>query len=494
MAMQTRCCWPPESWCGYRRRNSRSVGSLTSVSVSRDAVTDLLRRSPISPVRLDHLDELGARSSSAGLRAAAGSCGTYEIVLPACRAELATADLPRMSCAGDAHGAGRDPRSALGVAEKRERDRRLARSRTRRRVRRPRRARPRSATSSTISWPPGCSSTRRPETSSAGHRAPPCRSTPGDRPGDALGDEVGRRSRTDRDAQRPARRSAHGWIVRMFRFSLIIRPQSAFGGWMPKPRKLIAAISAIDQVRRRPYSTISGVVTFGRISRDEDPAPGQTDQLGRLDVLPVDDVGGDAAGHTRDLRHPRERDQHHDEPELGAEERNEEEHEDDLREREDDVHAAHQHVVRDGRGCTRRAARSPRRPRRRASRRRRPSRPRSALPRAPVRARRGRGSRCREGTSRTVPGREGRPRRRGRGARRTARSSASRTTKPRRPSPNAGPPVPQRAAQRPQSLRRPRPAPRTSTDRLRGRAHARRVRSRGTSRTVSRSATRLTTT
>src|SRR6185437_9738452 len=62
--------------------------------------------------------------------------------------------------------------------------------------------------------------------------------------------------------------TAHGWIVSPVRFSLIIRPQSAFGCWIPNPRKLTAATSAIDQVSRRPYSTISGVVTLGRISRN----------------------------------------------------------------------------------------------------------------------------------------------------------------------------------------------------------------------------------
>ena len=34
MARATRCCWPPESWCGYRRRNSLSLGSSTSAIIS----------------------------------------------------------------------------------------------------------------------------------------------------------------------------------------------------------------------------------------------------------------------------------------------------------------------------------------------------------------------------------------------------------------------------------------------------------------------------
>src|SRR5262249_19694266 len=46
--------------------------------------------------------------------------------------------------------------------------------------------------------------------------------------------------------------TAQGLSVKPWRFSLIISPQSAFGGWMPKPRKLTPATRAIDHVRRRP--------------------------------------------------------------------------------------------------------------------------------------------------------------------------------------------------------------------------------------------------
>ncbi len=35
IAIATRCCWPPESWCGYRRRNAGSAGRATSSSASR---------------------------------------------------------------------------------------------------------------------------------------------------------------------------------------------------------------------------------------------------------------------------------------------------------------------------------------------------------------------------------------------------------------------------------------------------------------------------
>src|SRR5947207_4546722 len=58
----------------------------------------------------------------------------------------------------------------------------------------------------------------------------------------------------------------HGWIVKACRFSLIISPQSALGGWSPKPRKLRPAISPIEYVRRRLASTSRVLVMFGRTS------------------------------------------------------------------------------------------------------------------------------------------------------------------------------------------------------------------------------------
>src|SRR3954469_1129268 len=62
------------------------------------------------------------------------------------------------------------------------------------------------------------------------------------------------------------RKTDHGWIPMASRFSLIIRPQSAVGGWRPKPRKLTAATRLIEYVMRRPISTSSGLVTFGSSS------------------------------------------------------------------------------------------------------------------------------------------------------------------------------------------------------------------------------------
>ena len=40
--------------------------------------------------------------------------------------------------------------------------------------------------------------------------------------------------------------TAHGWTVMAMRFSLIMRPQSAAGGCMPKPRNESAAIMMME--------------------------------------------------------------------------------------------------------------------------------------------------------------------------------------------------------------------------------------------------------
>src|SRR5579862_2148790 len=58
----------------------------------------------------------------------------------------------------------------------------------------------------------------------------------------------------------------HGWKATAKRFSLIISPQSEAGGWMPSPMKFRAAIRPIEYVRRRPNSTISGLITLGSSS------------------------------------------------------------------------------------------------------------------------------------------------------------------------------------------------------------------------------------
>src|SRR5918995_3304606 len=60
--------------------------------------------------------------------------------------------------------------------------------------------------------------------------------------------------------------TAHGCTVIDSRFSLIMRPQSASGGWSPKPRKLMPATRPIEYVIRSPASTSRGLVTFGSTS------------------------------------------------------------------------------------------------------------------------------------------------------------------------------------------------------------------------------------
>ena len=96
--------------------------------------------------------------------------------------------------------------------------------------------------------------------------------------------------------------TAHGWIVRPMLFSLIINPQSACGGEIPKPRKLIAATSAIDHAQRRPNSTSTSVIRFGQDVVEQDLPSRGADHLGRLDVLAVRDLERGGAHGTRHRR------------------------------------------------------------------------------------------------------------------------------------------------------------------------------------------------
>ncbi len=49
-------------------------------------------------------------------------------------------------------------------------------------------------------------------------------------------------------------------------FSLTMPPQSAVGGWMPRPKKLRAAMNKNTKQKRRPNSATSGGMALGRIS------------------------------------------------------------------------------------------------------------------------------------------------------------------------------------------------------------------------------------
>ena len=86
------------------------------------------------------------------------------------------------------------------------------------------------------------------------------------RPGDRVADAGSRRSSAARSSA-PGANTAHGLSVRPARFSLIISAQSAAGGCRPRPRKLTEATRMIEHVRRRPASAMTGGTMFGRISR-----------------------------------------------------------------------------------------------------------------------------------------------------------------------------------------------------------------------------------
>ena len=139
--------------------------------------------------------------------------------------------------------------------------------------------------------------------------------------------------------------TAHGWTVIESRFSLIISPQSAVGGCRPKPRKLIAATSPIEYVMRRPSSTSSGLVTLGSSSPKmirERFSPTASAALTKSRST----TSWAAPRITRATRgacvRPTISTISHS---FGAERRDGQQHEDDLRERQQHVVAAHEHVV-----------------------------------------------------------------------------------------------------------------------------------------------------
>ena len=78
---------------------------------------------------------------------------------------------------------------------------------------------------------------------------------------------------------------------------------------------------------------------------EQDPPARDAERLGRGHEVALDHGLGGPARHARDARHGREADREHDQPVLGPERRDRDEREHDLRERQDDVHDAHQHVV-----------------------------------------------------------------------------------------------------------------------------------------------------
>ena len=86
MAMATRCCWPPESWCGKRRRAAAGSGRPTFARSS-------VQRAAIGLGREVRCGRAGSRQAAApmridGLSAVVGFCGTKPIRPPRrrCRA------------------------------------------------------------------------------------------------------------------------------------------------------------------------------------------------------------------------------------------------------------------------------------------------------------------------------------------------------------------------------------------------------------------------
>ena len=176
--------------------------------------------------------------------------------------------------------------------------------------------------------------------------------------------------------------TGHGCTLRPIRFSPIIRPQSAAGGWSPSPTKLRAATSRIAVVSRSPKSTRSGLLNARQdLDRHHVGRP-LAASTRRLDIREVDDLERRGAGDASDAGRRGDRDREDDEPEARPECREEQKRQDQRREREREIGAATDAARRPSRADRPRRGRG-------SSRAGSPSRSRSGPRRSPSGPRRG---------------------------------------------------------------------------------------------------------
>src|SRR3954451_12556782 len=214
-------------------------------------------------VRLEHLFELHADPQSR-IERRGGILWDVRNRVPAQRAPLPLGQRQDLA-AGDADCAARDLRAATCVPEQREPDRRLARARLADETEHLARVdRERDVVDDVVAAAFDLDAEMLDLDDRCAHSSIPPRSIPAaarERPSPIMLVPIVRSAIAITGMTTP-----HGWIVRPWRFSLIIRPQSAFGGCSPKPRKLRPAIRPIEYVSRRLDSTINVLVIFGRIS------------------------------------------------------------------------------------------------------------------------------------------------------------------------------------------------------------------------------------
>ena len=101
----------------------------------------------------------------------------------------------------------------------------------------------------------------------------------------------------------------------------------------------------IEAVSLIPKSTRIGVQMFGSTSRRSRKARPLAASLGSLDVGSGHDLERRTANDARNPRHVRDRNRDDDEPQLGADSRDENQGEDDRRKCHDNVGRSHEHLV-----------------------------------------------------------------------------------------------------------------------------------------------------
>ncbi len=129
--------------------------------------------------------------------------------------------------------------------------------------------------------------------------------------------------------------------------SATIEPHSAVGGCAPSPRNESPDSSRIAVARSSVASTNTGPATFGSTSRTSVAAARRAEQPRGLDVLGVTDRQHEPADDARVRRPGDDDDRERGVREPASEHRRDHHGEDDRREGEDEVRAAHEHPVRD---------------------------------------------------------------------------------------------------------------------------------------------------
>ncbi len=202
-------------------------------------------------------------------------------------------------------------------------------------------------TSSTMSISVSRSTMRRPSTATAGldgaHSAARPRSMPMAARASAVADEARadreHRDRDDRQHDAPRLGDQRELVLVDHRApvgAVRVGREAEEGERRDQPDRVRQPQARLDHQRREDV---------GQDLAEQDPPARDAERLGGGHEVALDDGLRGAARDARDARHRRQPDGEHDQPVLGADRRDRDEREHDLREGQDDVHGAHQHVV-----------------------------------------------------------------------------------------------------------------------------------------------------